>query len=91
VCVMLCEHCEEVFRFKPWRSHWSFHLLECTSVKTSILQTFCVQDHVAECSTTENCYLLLTVQGREQDISEDQVMALWVVTLHNDFSGYQPR
>jgi hypothetical protein len=66
VCVMPDAYCEEVFRFKPWRSYWSFHLLECTSVKAFILQTCCVQDRVAECSMTENCYLLLTVLVREQ-------------------------
>jgi hypothetical protein len=58
-------------------------------VKAFILQTCYVQDRVVECSTTENCYLLLTVQGREQDISEDKVTALWVVTLRSDV-GYPP-
>jgi hypothetical protein len=88
VCVMPDAYCEEVFRFKPWRSYWSFCLLEGTSVKAFNLQTCCVQDLVAECSTTEN-YLLLTVRGRVQDISEDKVTALWVVTLCSDV-GYTP-
>jgi hypothetical protein len=57
VCVMPDAYSEEVFRFKPWRSYWSMCLLEHTSVKAFILQTYCVQDHVAECSMTENCYL----------------------------------
>jgi hypothetical protein len=78
-----------MFRFKPWRSYQSFHFLEGTSLKAFVLQTCCVHDCVAECSTTENCYLLLTVRGREQDISEDEVTALWVVTLHSDV-GYPP-
>jgi hypothetical protein len=39
--------------------------------------------------TTENYYLLLTVWGKEQDISEAKVMALWVVTPHSDV-GYPP-
>jgi hypothetical protein len=89
VCVMPDAYCEEVFRFEHWRSYRSFCLLECTSVKAFILQTCCVQDCVAGCSTTENCYLLLTVWGREQNISEDQVKALWVVTLCSDV-GYLP-
>jgi hypothetical protein len=61
VCVMPYAYCEEVFRFKPWRSYRNFHILERTSVKASILQTWCVQDCVAECNTTENFYLLLTI------------------------------
>jgi hypothetical protein len=89
VCVVPVPYCEEVFRFKPWRSYQSFCFLEGTSVKAFILQTCCVQDHVAECSMTENCYLVLKVQGREQEISEDKVTALWVLTLCSDV-GYLP-
>jgi hypothetical protein len=89
VCVMLYAYCEEGFRFKPWRSYQNFHILECISVKASILQTCYVQHHVAVCTMTENCYLLLTVWGREQDMSEDKITALWVVTVPSDI-GYPP-
>jgi hypothetical protein len=65
----------------------------CTKVSASwkafILQTCRVEDLVAECGTTENCYLLLTVRGREGDMSEDQVTAPCVVTLRGDV-GYLP-
>jgi hypothetical protein len=37
VCVITDAYCEEVFRFRHWRSYQSFHLL---AVKAFILQTW---------------------------------------------------